>query len=569
MEQIEIKRSIANGLLDSDEKFRALVEHAVVGIYIIQDGKFSYVNKRLAEIFGYERGELIGKSNLDLTHPDDRGMAKENIRKRIEGYEESIEYSFRGITKEGEMKYIRVYGSVFHFRGERAIIGTLIDETETVLAKKELERLANYDTLTGLYNRHVFVNEFKRAVALGNRRDHKVALIVFDIDNFKRINDSLGHKAGDKLLDAISKRVAKILRKTDLFARIGGDEFAIIVEDYLNLEEIGTLIGRIQETVHTSLDINGIHLHISISLGVALFPEHGRDIETLQKAADIALYEAKKNGKNRFAFFAHNSDMMLDNIQMETELFEALEKGELEAWLQPQIDLKNGTICGAESLIRWIHPQKGMIAPDRFLPLARELGILYRVDMFVIENVFELLRKWKKECSFCPTLSVNISSALFHHQQFLPKMKSIHRRYEGLCDFVELELTEDILIENERHAYLLIKALKALGFKLSIDDFGTGYSSLSHLKMLEVDKLKIDRSFIEDITENPNDRAIVESIIAMGHTLGLEIVAEGVETKAQVEMLHAIGCDVIQGYYYSRPLPIEDFEKRWLPVNSL
>ncbi|WP_201352995.1 putative bifunctional diguanylate cyclase/phosphodiesterase [Hydrogenimonas urashimensis] len=560
-----IEDSVTVGLLDSDEKFRALVEHAVVGIYIIQNGRFSYVNERLAEIFGYEQHELIGKSNLDLTHPDDRDLATKNIRKRIEGHEESIEYSFRGVTKGGEIKYIRVFGSVFGSTGERAIIGTLIDETETVIAKQQLEKLANYDTLTGLYNRHVFVDEFRRAVALGNRRGHKVALIVFDIDNFKRINDSLGHKAGDRLLEIIGERIARILRKTDLFARIGGDEFAIIVEDYLNLEEIGVLIGRIQNAVHNAVEIEGLSLHISISLGVSLFPEHGRDIETLQKAADIALYEAKKNGKNRFAFFAHNSDVMFDNIQMENELFEAIDKKELMIHLQPQIDLKSGDICGAEALIRWNHSQKGIIPPDRFLPLARELGILYKIDTFVIESVLEMLERWKEACRFCPVVSVNISSALFHHQRFLPTMKEMRRRYGVICESVELELTEDILIENERHAYLLIKALKSLGFKLSIDDFGTGFSSLSHLKMLEVDKLKIDRSFIEDIAGNPNDMAIVKSIIVMGHTLGLAIVAEGVESEGQRTILESIGCDIIQGYLYSKPLPVEAFEKMWLP----
>ena len=566
MEQIEIQRSIADGLLDSEEKFRALVEHAVVGIYIIQNGRFTYVNERLADIFGYRQEELIGKSNLDLTYPGDRELTKENVRKRIEGYEDSIEYCFHGITKHGDIKYIRVYGTAFLYHGERAIIGTLIDETETVLAKQQLEKLANYDTLTGLYNRRVFMNEFNRAIALGNRRSHKVALILFDIDNFKRINDSLGHNTGDRLLDAVSKRVANILRKTDLFARIGGDEFAIIVEDYMTIEEIGILISRLQNVMQESFEMETVSLHISISLGIALFPEHGRDIETLQKAADIALYEAKKNGKNRFAFFASNNDMMLENIQMENELYRAIEKDELEPYLQAQIDLKSRKICAVEALIRWNHPQKGLIPPGRFLPLARELGILYKIDFFVIKSVFELLEKWQTRCSFCPTVSVNVSSALFHHQQFLPMMKSMHRRYDGLCELVELELTEDILIENERHAFLLIKSLKQFGFKLSIDDFGTGYSSLNHLKLLEVDRLKIDQTFIREIVEKQNDKAIVESIIVMGHTLGLEIVAEGVETESQAHILESMDCDVIQGFYFAKPLPVEEFEKKWLEL---
>ena len=564
MESIEIQRSISDGLLDSDEKFRALVEHAVVGIYVIQDGKFSYVNERLAEIFGYEQRELIGKSNLDLTHPDDRGLASENVRKRIEGYEDSIEYCFRGITKQGEIKYIRVYGSAFLYHGKRAIIGTLIDETETVQAKQQLEKLANYDPLTGLYNRRLFMNEFERAVALGNRRRHKVALILFDVDNFKRINDSLGHNAGDKLLVAISERVTGILRKTDLFSRIGGDEFAIIVEDYLQIEEIGNLIKRVQQAIQTSFEIDNTYLHISVSLGIALFPDHGKDIHTLQKAADIALYEAKKNGKNRFAFFSSDSDTMLENIQMENELYNAIEKKEIEPYLQPQVDLKSGAVCAAEALVRWNHPEKGLIPPNRFLPLARELGILYKIDFFMIETVFGLLEKWQREGCLCPKISVNVSSALFHHQQFLPMMKSMFRRYGEVCALVELELTEDILIEDERHAYLLITALKKLGFGLSIDDFGTGYSSLNHLKMLEVDRLKIDRTFITEITKKRNDRTIVEAIVRMGHALGLKVVAEGVETEAQLQMLKAMDCDVIQGFYFARPLPVDEFEKVWL-----
>ena len=558
------ERESETELLDSDEKFRALVEHAVVGIYIIQNGIFSYVNNRLAEIFGYERDELIGQSNTALTHPDDRELAERNVQKRMNGEAESIEYSFRGVTKSGEIKFLRVYGSAFFYRGERAIIGTLIDETETVMAKRKLEKLANYDNLTGLYNRHLFQKEFTRVLELGRRHGRKVALILFDIDNFKRINDSLGHNTGDRLLQEVARRVRDTLRRFDFFARIGGDEFAIILEDYRNHDEIAAMVARMQGAMKEAFELDGLALHVSISLGIALFPEHGEDTESLQKAADIALYEAKHRGRNRFVFFAPDRAGTRLDLTIENDLVRAVEEGRLSLHLQPLVSPQSGRMCGAEALVRWRHPEKGIMAPDDFLPLARELGILYRIDRQVVERAFALLAEWESAGYSLPSLSVNVSSALFHHPQFLATMAGLARRFATLVRHLELELTEEILIEDARHAHQLIKALKSYGYGLAIDDFGTGYSSLGHLKTLEVDKLKIDRTFIRDIPESANDLAIVESIVVMGHTLGLKIVAEGVENASQAKSLTAMGCDMIQGYYYARPLPAERFGQEWL-----
>jgi len=240
------KRIFSDGILDGDEKFRALVEHSVVGIYIIVEGKFIYVNQRLAQIFGYDRNELIGKSNLELTYREDRKKVIDNIRKRTSGEKESIEYSFRGVTKDGEIRYLHVFGSSFIYEGKRAVIGTLIDETETVSAKKELERLARYDTLTGLFNRHIFTEEFRRSIELARRRGHRVALFIMDIDNFKRINDSLGHGEGDEVLKVVSQRIKKSIESEGgLLARIGGDEFAIIIEDFDTIDEIGSIARKL------------------------------------------------------------------------------------------------------------------------------------------------------------------------------------------------------------------------------------------------------------------------------------------------------------------------------------
>jgi len=564
MEKIKPSRSLAQGLLESDEKFRALVEHAVVGIYILQNGRFSYVNERLAQIFGYRREELIGKSNLDLTYGPDRKLAAENVKKRVEGQTDSVEYTFRGLTKSGELRYIHVFGTVFNYEGEKAIIGTLIDETETVKAKQKLERLANYDDLTSLFNRRVFDLEFHRAVELGKRRGHRVALILLDVDNFKRINDSLGHRTGDSVLQQIAKRFRSVLRSSDFLARLGGDEFAILIEDYNDLDEIGTFIQRLQEAMQESVHVGRFDLRLSASIGVSLFPQHGEDVEMLQKAADIALYEAKKNGKNRYAFFASNADLLVEKIQMENELASALEKGEIEVYFQPQVELKNGRLCGAEALIRWRHPDRGLLLPERFLTLAGESGILYRLDLYVLEHALRQMERWKSEGIGCITISVNISNALFHHQEFLMEVRELSERYRECFCSLELELTEEILVESGTYASHVIHALKLLGFRLSIDDFGTGYSSLSHLKKLDVDKLKIDQSFIGEVVENRNDQAIVEAIIVMAHALDLTVLAEGVEQKAQLELLKNLGCDAVQGYYIDRPISEEHFIGKWL-----
>jgi len=542
---IDENRSIdsffTDGILDSDEKFRTLVEHSVVGIYIIQNGKFSYVNNRLAKIFGYNRKELIGKSNLDLTYKEDRNLAADNAKKRLNEDIDRIEYTFRGITKKGKIKYIHTYGSLFQYEGEKAIIGTLIDETEMVLAKKRLENLANHDYLTGVLNRHAFLQGFKHAIKLGERHGHRVALLLFDIDNFKHINDSLGHKVGDVVLKKIGKRIRKMLRGSDLFARIGGDEFAIVVEDYSNITEISSLIHRLQKIMEKRITIDGVSIRISLSIGVSLYPKHGRDIETLQKAADIAMYEVKRNGKNHYLFYSENSKELLAKIRMESELASAIENREFKLYLQPQINLKNEKSCYAEALIRWDHPVRGIILPQQFLPLANESGLLYKLDLYMIEKVLSLLKSWKKALRRSFTISVNISNALFQHQQFLPSMKKLHKKYGKLIHFVELELTEEILMRNKKHSDQLVSSLKSLGFGLSVDDFGVGYSSLRHLKKLDVDKIKIDRTFIKKMTHSDIDKEIVEAIIAMGRSLKLTVLAEGTETKKQIKLLKKMG----------------------------
>jgi len=555
---------VANSLLDSDVKFQALVEHAVVGIYIIKNEKFTYVNEKFAEIFEYETHEVLGKNSLELIHEEDREESKANIQQRLDGVTGSVEYTFRGVTKNGILKHIRVYGSVFRTNNEKAIIGTLVDETQEKLSHLRLQRLANYDLLTTLFNRNYFDIEFEHTMNVAKRHSQKLALFLFDIDNFKRVNDSLGHKAGDKILFEAATRVKNLLRKSDIFSRIGGDEFTIIIENYESKSELITLLEKIKKVMQDSIEIDGISFHISLSIGVSTFPENGANVLSILKTADIAMYEAKKRGKNRFVFYNQNSQESTENLKLEGELYKAYENREFQVYLQPQVSPEDNRLVGAEALIRWKHSQRGMIKPDQFLEIASNTGLLPELDFFMIESTFEILEECRNAKNLDFTISVNISNALFQHQKFLAKMQSLKLKHGVLTNHIQLELTENILMNNVKHSYSLVKILKFLGYKLSIDDFGTGYSSLSHIKTLEIDELKIDKSFIDNIVTNRNDSAIVKAIIEMCKTLDLNIVAEGVQTKEQLEILKKFGCNVVQGHYYSEALNVNDFRDKWV-----
>jgi len=548
----------------NDDKYRVMVEKALVGVYTIYNDKFTYVNEKLSLITGYTKEELLTMSPLEFVHEDDKEKVATNIQKRLEKNESAMEYSFKGITKNAEIRYVRVFGSAVEIDNQKAIIGTLIDETEKTVINNELEYLVNYDSLTGLFNRYYFNLQFEHIMQQAKRYDTKLALILFDIDNFKRINDSLGHKAGDEVLVQTAKLVQNVLRDSDSFYRIGGDEFTVLMENFNSAKEVEILIRRIQQSLKTSIEVEELSFHISLSIGVSIFPEHGEDIETLQKSADIAMYQAKQDGKNCFNIFAKENGNSSKILELENELYDGLERGELESYLQPQIDLQTNKLLGVEALVRWKHPTRGLLSPAAFLPLAQEMGLLYKLDLIMIEDAYKLLEKYDRLGLLNFTISVNISNALFHHQRFFSIMQRFQQKYTYLCSSMKLELTEDILMVDNSRAITVIKSLQLIGYKLAIDDFGTGYSSFSHLKMMPIDELKIDRAFICDIAKNEKDRAIVEAIVNLGHTLGLRIVAEGAEDKNQVEFLKEMKCDVVQGYYFSKPLKVEDFESEWL-----
>jgi len=547
------------------DMFYALVENAFVAIYIIQNGKFIYTNKKFQDVFGYSQEEMHNKESKYLIHPDDIELVMNNLKERNDEVGLGIEYSFRGMKKSGELLDAHVYGSSLMLdENQKAVIGTLTDDTEKNQNKKQLEILANKDALTEIFNRNYFNLQLKHAVSLAQRHDQKIALILFDIDNFKRVNDSLGHLAGDIIIQQTAKRISKLLRKSDTFFRIGGDEFTIIIENYKDRGEITVLLSRISSAMSKSIEIGNIAFHISLSVGIALFPENAQDAVTLQKTADFAMYEAKGNGKNQHQFYKENNLAQVDKINLEDELFQAYENGDFELFLQVQVSSGDEKLSGAEALIRWNHPTRGVVFPDIFLPLAEEVGLLYKLDLFMLESTLKLLKIYAQKEVKHFNISVNISNALFMHQEFTNSVEKLAREYNAEIKQIMLELTENITMKNESYSKDVIKKLKSLGFKISIDDFGTGYSSLSHLKILEIDELKIDKSFIRDISTNKTDKSIVKAIVEMSKALSLVSVAEGVESREQFDILKDMGCNLIQGYYFSKPLSIEDFEVKWL-----
>ena len=563
-QDITLIKKAQKNILQAD-MFYALVENSFVAIYVIKNGKVVYTNKKFCDVFGYTQDEMKHIDTDSLVYPEDFNMVVSNLQEREKNLGLGIEYSFRGVKKSGEIIDLHVYGSsVQLYDGSHAIIGILTDETERNRDKAELEKLASRDTLTELYNRNHFNSELKRMVSKAKREQSSLALILFDIDNFKRVNDSLGHHAGDKIIQETARKVATVLRDTDSFYRIGGDEFTIIIESYKQKEDIVSLLHRIDDVMSQSIEIENIAFHISLSIGIALYPQDAQDEVTLQKRADLAMYEAKSQGKNTYVFYHGNSLEMELKVAQEDELFCAFERGEFELFLQPQVSSKETILLGSEALIRWVHPSQGIINPEHFLPLAQEIGLLYKLDLFMLERALQLLHKYKNEGKKLFRISVNISNALFMHQKFVESVEQLALRYKQEVVFVELELTENITMKNETYSKEIIDRLKSYGFEISIDDFGTGYSSLSHLKLLEINELKIDKSFIDDIVTDQTDRSIVKAIIEMCKALCLKSVAEGVENEQQFKILQEMGCDVIQGYYFSKPLPSGEFEKYWL-----
>jgi diguanylate cyclase len=429
-------------------------------------------------------------------------------------------------------------------------------------ATRQLRHLATHDALTGLPNRVLLDDRLTQAMARADRDGRLFALMVCDLDRFKLVNDSLGHAAGDELLQEVSRRLSGLIRTTDTVARIGGDEFMLLVTSIYHADDARALAGRVVEVLQTPVRVAQVDVHTSPSIGIAFYPQDGKSIEALIAHADAAMYCAKQRGRGSVQCFEGAMGAGIDNrIQLESDLHQAVALKQFELYYQPKVHTNSGVVRSAEALIRWMHPQRGVITPDAFIPLAEDCGLIGAIGEWVVKEACHQARVWRDAGLAPMRVSVNLSPSQFRGSGLV---HSIRRALDdaGLePEYLEVELTESAVMSDPEESIAILEQLSAMGVLVSVDDFGTGYSSMSYLRRLPIDKLKIDRVFINEIVSRPEDASIVRAIVSLAHSLRLKVVAEGVETLAQLDFLKAVGCDEYQGFHFSRAVPSREFER--------
>ena len=565
-QDVTTRKAVAQALLHAEEKYRAMVEDAVVGMYqITPDGKFLSANRALAKAAGYDSPQDFLHDVANATQMYGDPKRREELRRLMaaEGKVRDFEIVVR--TRSGQQRAVLVNARAVRNNAGADLYyeGTLQDITDRKAAEQQVQYLAYYDALTGLPNRTLFQDRLSKALASARRRREKLALLFLDLDDFKKINDSLGHSAGDLLLKEVAERLKRWAREQDTVARLGGDEFVVILTSLKDADGAALAADRLMKAMSAQFVIQGHVLSTSCSVGISVFPDHGRDGEALVKNADAAMYSAKELGRNNFRFFTQEmNSRAMERLTLENSLRVALEKKELFLVYQPQMDIATGQITGAEALLRWQHPELGLVPPNKFIPIAENSGLILSIGEWVLKTACAQALQWQDEGLPALPVAVNVSAVQFRHNRFLQVVRQVLDQTGLPPQYLELELTEGMLLSNADLTLSVLQELSEMGVKLSIDDFGTGYSSLSYLRHFPVSKLKIDRSFVCDITSDPDDAAITGAIISMAKNLNLKVIAEGVENEEQMSFLREHACDEVQGYYFSRPLSVENFSEK-------
>lgn len=559
------ERKEAEKILHEQKDFlNAILENEPECVKVIStDGKLLQMNR--AGLAMLETGSLADAQQeglINYVHPEDRGAFIHLSRRVFKGNSGKLEFRIRG--KRGTERWLETHASPLrNAEGNTyALVGVTRDITERKANEARIEFLAFHDSLTTLPNRVRARDHFELAMAHAKRAATKVALLFLDLDNFKTINDSLGHAIGDTLLKSVATRLCDSIRATDTISRQGGDEFLILLPDMGDAISVSDIAEKILRQLSLPFEVEGYLLSTSASIGIAVYPDDGDNFDLLLKRADTAMYEAKNAGRSTYRFY--HEQMNIDAVeqhQMLSGLAKALERREFVLHFQPQIDLASGMVIGAEALIRWQHPERGLIGPENFIALAEDSGHIVQIGEWVLLEACRQAAAWRRAGFPKLVIAVNLSAVQFKRGNL--DMSVTRSLTESGLDpeGLELELTESILIQNTEQVLAVVRKLKAIGVKLSIDDFGTGYSSLAYLSRFSVDKLKIDRSFIHNMVDDAGSAAIVRAIIQMAKSLNLKTIAEGVEDGDTLTRLRLHHCDAVQGYYYARPMPAEQFSR--------
>ena len=534
------------------------------------DLRFTYLSEGLMHATGVDPASLIGQRR-QLNNVTD--LPAEVVADHEQRLAERL--PFRDLvycieSRSGRSAYINVSGEpIFEADGQfKGYRGVGRDVTHQRLAEQQVLKLARYDALTGLPNRNMFIDELERTLARSRRTGDSFALFFIDLDRFKNINDSLGHGAGDRLLQVMATRLRELLRDSDLVARLGGDEFVVLLEGGTEPTSLAGVARKALAAIAEPVLIDDRSFQVTGSVGISLYPQDGSDAATLLKNADAAMYLAKDNGKNNFQFYTpHLAAQSAQQFALESDLRAALQRDELQLHYQPKVRLADGSIIGMEALLRWLHPQRGLLAPGAFITLAEDSGLILPIGQWVLGAACRQIRAWRDAGLHVPRCAINLSARQFVTDTLIEDVMRALARHGLEAGALEVEITESVLMADPQRANRTLLGLHELGVRIAIDDFGTGYSSLAYLKRFPAQTLKIDRSFVSGLPDDRDDAAITQAVIAMAHSLGLEVVAEGVETQAQLDHLRGLGCDEAQGYLIGRPMAAALLQQRLMATD--
>ena len=581
IEKREMKRKLDDMYLcikESEKRYRFFVNNSPDMVYMLdKDGCFAFVNERATELLGYTNEEFIGRHYSEFIYAEDVEKAHFAFSTYMSNIDVSQKVEFRMIPKfpgvdhccfESRSIAIKLSATELADRNSNedfiGVYGVARDITEQKRSDEMIYFQLYHDALTELPNRILFRDRISFAMSQAERNGTKIAVMFLDMDRFKVVNDSLGHIAGDKLLQEIAKRLKNCIRDSDTLARVGGDEFNMMLPNIDSRSDVLHLIDKITQILEEPFIIEGNEVYVTFSIGTAIYPEDGDSSETLIKHADMAMYNIKGKGKNGHEFFSdHMKDLFHRHLSIESGLRKAIQDNQFEVFFQPQYNVESEKISGVEALIRWNHPTKGLVLPNDFIPLAEECGLIVAIGEWMLNASCQILQQWIKnnpELSGI-TLAVNVSASQIGTENFVQLVLDTLKKYQIKGEQLELEITENVLMQDMEQMVTKLKILAGYGVRFAVDDFGMGYSSLSYLQTLPLNNLKIDRSFIATIQSSGDKNSIITAIVAMAKEMDMHIVAEGVESKVQMEYIKTIGCPTVQGFWYGRPMPTEHVRK--------